>query len=65
MKSLTQDVLAAEKGPVQEYRKLACIPEYLNFNREWELDKRERERKEKQWEEELNTAMRSADQRLR
>ncbi|XP_051157596.1 serine/threonine-protein kinase 32A [Leptopilina boulardi] len=65
VKSLTQDVLAAEKGPVQEYRKLACIPEYLNFNREWELDKRERERKEKQWEEELNTAMRSADQRLR
>lgn len=65
VKSLTQDVLAAEKGPVQEYRKLACIPEYLNFNREWELERRERERKEKQWEEELNTAMKSADQRLR
>lgn len=65
VKSLTQDVLAAEKGPAQEYRKLACIPEYLNFNREWELERRERDRKEKQWEEELNSAMRSADQRLR
>ena len=65
VKSLGQDVQTAEKCPGLEFRKLACIPEYLTFNREWQLEKLEREKKEKQWEEELNTAMMSAEEKLR
>ncbi|XP_033209769.1 serine/threonine-protein kinase 32B isoform X3 [Belonocnema kinseyi] len=59
VKSLAQDVLAAEGSP--KSKKLECIPEYLTFNREWELKRIEEERKEKQWEEELNNAMMNAE----
>ncbi|XP_014474207.1 PREDICTED: serine/threonine-protein kinase 32A isoform X2 [Dinoponera quadriceps] len=52
-------------GPSDEARRLAFIPEYRVYNREREIERQERERKEKQWEEELNTAMKSAEERLR
>lgn len=45
--------------------RLAYIPEYRVYNREREMERIERERKEKQWEEELNTAMMGAEERLR
>lgn len=35
------------------------------YNREREIERQERERKEKQWEEELNTAMKGAEERLK
>ncbi|XP_054005510.1 serine/threonine-protein kinase 32A [Hylaeus anthracinus] len=41
------------------------IPEYRVYNREREMERQERERKEKQWEEELNTAMMGAEERLK
>lgn len=46
-------------------RRLAYIPEYRVYNREREIERLERERKEKQWEEELNTAMKGAEERLK
>jgi len=52
-------------GSSVETRRLAYIPEYRVYNREREIERQERERKEKQWEEELNTAMRSAEEALR
>ncbi|XP_043267799.1 serine/threonine-protein kinase 32B [Venturia canescens] len=45
--------------------RLAYIPEYRVYNREREMERIEREKKEKQWEEELNTAMMGAEERLR
>ncbi|XP_014236308.1 serine/threonine-protein kinase 32A [Trichogramma pretiosum] len=42
---------------LQLQQRLAFIPEYRVYNRERELERQERERKERQWEEELNTAM--------
>lgn len=45
--------------------RLAYIPEYRVYNREREMERIEREKKEKQWEDELNTAMMSAEERLR
>ncbi|XP_058797881.1 serine/threonine-protein kinase 32A [Phymastichus coffea] len=44
----------------EEQRRLAFIPEYRVYNRERELERLERERKERLWEEELNTAMSQA-----
>lgn len=35
------------------------------YNREREIERLEREKKEKQWEEELNTAMKGAEERLK
>ena len=35
------------------------------YNREREIERQEREKKEKQWEEELNTAMKGAEERLK
>ncbi|XP_025153404.1 serine/threonine-protein kinase 32B isoform X2 [Harpegnathos saltator] len=52
-------------GPSVETRRLAFIPEYRVYNREREIERQERERKEKQWEEELNTAMKGAEERLK
>jgi hypothetical protein len=52
-------------GSSVETRRLAYIPEYRVYNREREIERQERERKEKQWEEELNTAMRGAEEALR
>lgn len=46
-------------------RRLAYIPEYRVYNREREIERQEREKKEKQWEEELNTAMKGAEEALR
>lgn len=50
---------AATTGDEQQ-RRLAFIPEYRVYNRERELERLERERKERQWEKELNTAMSQA-----
>ncbi|OXU26471.1 hypothetical protein TSAR_009234 [Trichomalopsis sarcophagae] len=50
---------AATTGEEQQ-RRLAFIPEYRVYNRERELERLERERKERQWERELNTAMSQA-----
>lgn len=58
------DGLAAD-GAGAELRGLAFIPEYRVYNRERELERQERERKERQWEEELNSAMMGAEERLR
>ncbi|XP_024941694.1 serine/threonine-protein kinase 32A isoform X2 [Cephus cinctus] len=52
-------------GPGVDVRRLAYIPEYRVYNREREMERQERERKEKQWEEELNSAMMGAEERLR
>ncbi|XP_032680168.1 serine/threonine-protein kinase 32A isoform X2 [Odontomachus brunneus] len=52
-------------GPSAEARRLAFIPEYRVYNREREIERQEREKKEKQWEEELNTAMKGAEERLK
>jgi len=57
--------LAEGAGSSVETRRLAYIPEYRVYNREREIERQERERKEKQWEEELNTAMRGAEEALR
>ncbi|XP_014220006.1 serine/threonine-protein kinase 32A [Copidosoma floridanum] len=48
-------------GCLDMQRRLAYIPEYRIYNRERELERLERERKEKLWEEELNTAMTRAE----
>ncbi|XP_011312359.1 serine/threonine-protein kinase 32A [Fopius arisanus] len=45
--------------------KLAFIPEYLIYNREREIERREREMKEAEWEEELRRAMAHAETKLR
>lgn len=50
------------EGDGVDPRRLAFIPEYRVYNREREMERLERERKEKQWEEELNTAMMGADE---
>lgn len=52
-------------GTSVDTRRLAYIPEYRVYNREREIERQERERKEKQWEEELNTAMKGAEERLK
>ncbi|KAL0125271.1 hypothetical protein PUN28_004419 [Cardiocondyla obscurior] len=52
-------------GSSVDTRRLAFIPEYRVYNREREIERQERERKEKQWEEELNTAMKGAEERLK
>ncbi|KAL6258020.1 hypothetical protein P5V15_011615 [Pogonomyrmex californicus] len=52
-------------GSSVDMRRLAYIPEYRVYNREREIERQERERKEKQWEEELNTAMKGAEERLK
>lgn len=52
-------------GSSVDTRRLAYIPEYRVYNREHEIERQERERKEKQWEEELNTAMKGAEERLK
>ncbi|XP_011869611.1 PREDICTED: serine/threonine-protein kinase 32B isoform X2 [Vollenhovia emeryi] len=52
-------------GSSVDTRRLAYIPEYRVYNREREIERQERERKEKQWEEELNTAMKGAEERLK
>lgn len=52
-------------GPSLDTRRLAFIPEYRVYNREREIERQEREKKEKQWEEELNTAMKGAEERLK
>ncbi|XP_076750820.1 serine/threonine-protein kinase 32B isoform X4 [Xylocopa sonorina] len=52
-------------GPSVDLRRLAFIPEYRVYNREREMERQERERKEKQWEEDLNTAMKGAEERLK
>ncbi|XP_012534197.1 serine/threonine-protein kinase 32A [Monomorium pharaonis] len=52
-------------GSSVESRRLAYIPEYRVYNREREIERQEREKKEKQWEEELNTAMKGAEERLK
>ena len=52
-------------GAATDATRLAYIPEYRVYNREREMERIERERKEKQWEEELNTAMMGAEERLR
>lgn len=57
--------LAEGAGPSLDLRRLAFIPEYRVYNRERELERQERERKEKQWEEELNTAMKGVEERLK
>lgn len=49
-------------GLASELRKLEFIAEYRVYNREKEIERMERERKERQWEEELNTAMMSAEE---
>ncbi|KAG5311722.1 ST32B kinase, partial [Acromyrmex insinuator] len=51
-------------GSSVDTRRLAYIPEYRVYNREREIERQEREKKEKQWEEELNTAMKGAEERL-
>lgn len=48
-------------GGEQRGRGLTFIPEYRVYNRERELERLERERKEHLWEEELNTAMSQAE----
>lgn len=57
--------LAEGAGPSVDFRRLAFIPEYRVYNREREMERQERERKEKQWEEDLNTAMKGAEERLK
>lgn len=57
--------LADAAGPSGDLRRLAFIPEYRVYNREREMERQERERREKQWEEELNTAMMGAEERLK
>lgn len=52
-------------GSSLDTRRLAYIPEYRVYNREREIERLERERKERQWEEELNTAMKGAEERLK
>ncbi|XP_018312528.1 serine/threonine-protein kinase 32A [Mycetomoellerius zeteki] len=52
-------------GSSVDTRRLAYIPEYRVYNREREIERQEREKKEKQWEEELNTAMKGAEERLK
>ena len=52
-------------GPSVDLRRLAFIPEYRVYNREREMERQEREKKEKQWEEDLNTAMKGAEERLK
>nr|KAF7401918.1 hypothetical protein H0235_015254 [Vespula pensylvanica] len=56
------DALKFAEGDGVDLRRLAFIPEYRVYNREREMERLERERKEKQWEEELNTAMMGADE---
>ncbi|KAI4479718.1 hypothetical protein M0804_010768 [Polistes exclamans] len=56
------DALKSAEGNGMDLRRLAFIPEYRVYNREREMERLERERKEKQWEEELNTAMMGAEQ---
>ncbi|XP_015188537.1 PREDICTED: serine/threonine-protein kinase 32A isoform X1 [Polistes dominula] len=56
------DALKCAEGNGMDLRRLAFIPEYRVYNREREIERLERERKEKQWEEELNTAMMGAEQ---
>ncbi|XP_012287724.1 serine/threonine-protein kinase 32B [Orussus abietinus] len=60
-----EDPNAEAGGPGIDVRRLAFIPEYRVYNRERELERQERERKERQWEEELDTAMKGAEERLR
>ncbi|XP_017875968.1 serine/threonine-protein kinase 32A isoform X2 [Ceratina calcarata] len=57
--------IAESAGPNVDFRRLAYIPEYRVYNREREMERQERERKEKQWEEDLNTAMKGAEERLK
>lgn len=52
-------------GSSLDSRRLAYIPEYRVYNREREIERLEREKKERQWEEELNTAMKGAEERLK
>lgn len=52
-------------GSSLDMRRLAYIPEYRVYNREREIERLEREKKERQWEEELNTAMKGAEERLK
>ncbi|KAK2587148.1 hypothetical protein KPH14_002906 [Odynerus spinipes] len=59
------DALRFAEGDSVDLRRLAFIPEYRVYNREREMEKLERERKEKQWEEELNTAMMGAEETQR
>ncbi|KMQ93084.1 serine threonine-protein kinase 32b-like protein [Lasius niger] len=56
---------AESAGSSLDTRRLAYIPEYRVYNREREIERLERERKERQWEEELNTAMKGAEERLK
>ncbi|XP_048507177.1 serine/threonine-protein kinase 32A [Athalia rosae] len=58
------DVIATDSTGA-ELRGLAFIPEYRVYNRERELERQEREEKERLWEEELNSAMMGAEERLR
>lgn len=58
-------MFAERAGSSVDTRRLAYIPEYRVYNREREIERQERERKEKQWEEELNTAMKGAEERLK
>lgn len=53
---------AGPSSPLE--RRLAFIPEYPVYNREHEIERQEKEKKEKQWEEELNTAMMGAEESL-
>ncbi|GAB1862893.1 Protein kinase domain-containing protein [Camponotus japonicus] len=52
-------------GSSLDSRRLTYIPEYRVYNREREIERLEREKKERQWEEELNTAMKGAEERLK
>lgn len=58
-------MFAEGAGSSVDTRRLAYIPEYPVYNREREIERQEREKKEKQWEEELNTAMKGAEERLK
>ncbi|XP_046835120.1 serine/threonine-protein kinase 32B isoform X4 [Vespa crabro] len=60
--STADDAVKFAEGDGMDLRRLAFIPEYRVYNREREMERLERERKEKQWEEELNTAMMGADE---
>lgn len=60
-----QDDGLGVEGAGSDLRGLTFIPEYRVYNRERELERQEREKKELQWEEELNSAMMGAEERLR
>ncbi|XP_076636019.1 serine/threonine-protein kinase 32A [Colletes latitarsis] len=67
VEQIPEDALghAEGAGPSVDVRRLAFIPEYRVYNREREMERKEMEKKERQWEEELNTAMMSAEKRLK